>query len=128
MGWGLAGLLRKQCATYILTLKHNSSSDFIKTPLLSEMARQLTWLITGTSSGLGEALARKALARGDWVIATARNLSKSKHLKQTGAEILELDVTASRVVIDAKARDAIAIVGTVDAVLNNAGSVALGSD
>lgn len=69
----------------------------------------------------------KVLARGDRVIAAARNLSKIEHLKAAGAAILELDVTATRATIDAKARDAIAVYGTVDVVVNNAGSAVLGT-
>jgi hypothetical protein len=92
-----------------------------------KMTKQLTWFITGTSSGPGEAFALKILARGDRAIATARTLSKIQHLKPAGAEILELDVTVSRDVIDAKAREAIAIYGAVDVIVNNAGSAILGT-
>ena len=42
---------------------------------------QLTWLITGCSSGFGEALVLEAVKRGDRVIATARNIDKIAHLK-----------------------------------------------
>lgn len=35
----------------------------------------LVWFITGTSSGLGLTLAQTVLARGDRVIATARNIT-----------------------------------------------------
>jgi hypothetical protein len=92
-----------------------------------KMTKQPTWFITRTSSGLGEAFALKILARGDRVIATAGTLSKIQHLKSAGAKILELDVTTSRDVIDAKAREAIAIYGTVDLVVNNAGTAILGT-
>ncbi len=40
------------------------------------------WLITGCSTGFGRALAEAALAQGDRVIATARNVSKIQDLEQ----------------------------------------------
>ncbi|CZR63381.1 related to ketoreductases [Phialocephala subalpina] len=56
----------------------------------------LTWLITGCSSGIGEAFVHEILSRGDRVIATARNASaRLKSLETAGAKILDLDVTAS---------------------------------
>ncbi|KAF8853737.1 NAD(P)-binding protein [Acephala macrosclerotiorum] len=56
----------------------------------------LTWLITGTSSGLGLALVHELLSRGESVIATARNASsRLTFLKEAGAKILDLDVTAT---------------------------------
>ncbi|KAJ5573870.1 uncharacterized protein N7459_008297 [Penicillium hispanicum] len=64
------------------------------------MAGQLTWLITGCSSGLAEALARTALAKGDQIIATAgaskgvNGVERLSALKEAGAAVLELDVAA----------------------------------
>ncbi|KAJ3515673.1 hypothetical protein NLJ89_g1610 [Agrocybe chaxingu] len=60
------------------------------------MSSQLVWLITGTTSGLGRDLALEALKRGDKVIATgrARSVAKLADLKEKGADVLELDVTA----------------------------------
>jgi NADP-dependent 3-hydroxy acid dehydrogenase YdfG len=91
------------------------------------MSKPLTWFITGTSSGFGELFVKQILARGDRVIATARNLSKIQHLKEAGASILELDVTAPQSVLDAKAKEAIAIYGGIDVLINNAGYMALGT-
>ncbi len=36
------------------------------------MSKKKVWFITGTSTGLGRALAEEVLAKGDKVIATAR--------------------------------------------------------
>jgi NADP-dependent 3-hydroxy acid dehydrogenase YdfG len=39
-----------------------------------------TWLITGCSSGFGEAIAEAALSRGDRVMLTARDVSSLEAL------------------------------------------------
>lgn len=57
--------------------------------------RQLVWLVTGTSSGIGAQLVHAILARGDRVIAAARNVDKARHLQAAGATVLRLDVTDS---------------------------------
>ena len=54
---------------------------------------QLTWLVTGCSSGFGEQFVRSILLRGDRVIATARKLEKITQLEDAGAAVLQLDVT-----------------------------------
>lgn len=54
---------------------------------------QLVWLVTGCSSGIGAQLVHAILARGDKVIATARNVDKVRHLEAAGATVLRLDVT-----------------------------------
>ncbi|KAJ3540276.1 hypothetical protein NMY22_g4365 [Coprinellus aureogranulatus] len=105
---------------------------------------QLVWLITGTSSvislltahgilyspysqlsraGIGKELALEALTRGDKVIATARGRSVAKldELRSKGAATLELDVAAPLDTIHASAKEALAIYGRVDVLVNNAG-------
>lgn len=78
---------------------------------------QLVWLITGCSSGLGEALAQAALRRGDRVIATARGpVSRLAELKKDGAATFEIDVTK-----DFEIADMVAVYGTIDVVVPNAG-------
>ena len=71
------------------------------------------WLITGSSRGLGRALAEAVLASGDQVVATAR-------------DIAALDVTDA-----AAARAAVAFAverfGRLDVVVNNAGYADAGS-
>lgn len=85
------------------------------------------WLITGTSSGLGTELVKAALDRGDKVIATARNADRITHLKEIGAATMQLDVTASQSELDRKAKEAIAVYGGVDVLVNNAGYTQFGT-
>ncbi|KAL8832835.1 MAG: hypothetical protein Q9191_000019 [Dirinaria sp. TL-2023a] len=83
---------------------------------------QLTWLVTGCSSGFGEQFVYSVLARGDRVIATGRKADQRlAHLKGTGAAILELDVSAPEAEIQSKAQQAIKIYDGIDVLVNNAG-------
>ncbi|MGJ8633039.1 MAG: SDR family NAD(P)-dependent oxidoreductase, partial [Luteolibacter sp.] len=54
---------------------------------------QLTVLITGANRGLGLEFAKKFEAEGYEVIGTARKPDEATELKDTGAEVMELDVT-----------------------------------
>ncbi|RHZ59307.1 hypothetical protein CDV55_106678 [Aspergillus turcosus] len=85
------------------------------------------WLITGCSSGFGSEFVTQALSRGDKVIATARTVAKIAHLRDAGAAIMQLDVTASQEELDQKASDAIAIYGKVDILVNNAAYTQFGT-
>jgi NAD(P)-dependent dehydrogenase (short-subunit alcohol dehydrogenase family) len=81
------------------------------------------WLITGCSSGLGQALAAAVLARSQRVVATARNPDALRELAAQFPEtcrVLALDVTNSSQVksVVAQAADAF---GRLDVVVNNAG-------
>ncbi|KAI0178703.1 NAD(P)-binding protein [Hypoxylon sp. FL1284] len=87
---------------------------------------QLVWLITGCSSGFGELLVQHVLSRGDLAIATGRKLDKIKHLEQSGAAALELDVTSSQQDINDIVSKAIAVYGRIDVVVNNAAYIAMG--
>ena len=88
--------------------------------------RQLTWLVTGCSSGFGEQFVHSVLARGDKVIATGRRADQRlAHLKGTGAAILEIDVSAQEAEIQAKAQQALKIYDGIDVLVNNAGYVDL---
>jgi NADP-dependent 3-hydroxy acid dehydrogenase YdfG len=88
---------------------------------------QLTWLITGCSSGFGEEMTKDVLKRGDKVIATATgSIERLKHLKDLGAATLELDVTDSQDKLDAKVEEALDIYGDVDVLVNNAGYIEAG--
>ncbi|KAJ5156752.1 hypothetical protein N7492_009555 [Penicillium capsulatum] len=85
------------------------------------------WLVTGTSSGLGNEFVRAAVARGDKVIATARNADKIAHLKELGVVTMQLDVTAPQDELDRKAEEAIAAYGRIDVLVNNAGYLQIGT-
>jgi len=81
------------------------------------------WFITGTSRGFGRIWATAALARGDKVAATARNLSSIADLKEKfGSNVLtlELDVTNAHQVKEAVTH-AHEHFGRLDVVMNNAG-------
>jgi NAD(P)-dependent dehydrogenase (short-subunit alcohol dehydrogenase family) len=87
------------------------------------MGRMTTWLITGCSSGLGRALAEAVLARGDTVVATAREVSAVGDSSQAYGKkvlVLPLDVTDDAQ-IAAVARQANEHFGGVDVLVNNAG-------
>ena len=77
-------------------------------------------LITGCSSGIGEATARR-LADGGWTVyATARRLEAIEHLQDAGCRTLALDVTdedSMRAAVDEVQRAA----GAVGVLVNNAG-------
>lgn len=84
-----------------------------------------TWLITGCSSGFGAEFVHQLRALDDNVIATGRNAeTKLAHLRETGATILDLDVTAPEDVIVAKVEEAWGIYPSgIDVVVNNAGYI-----
>ena len=82
-----------------------------------------TWLITGSSRGLGRALAKAALDSGDRVLATARRLEQLDDLvKEYGEAIhaVALDVTDAAAARSA-VRAAVDVFGGLDVVANNAG-------
>ena len=61
------------------------------------------------------------------MIATGRNAeTRLAHLKETGAAILELDVTAPQAELDSKIQDAIKIYRRIDILVNNAGYIEMG--
>ena len=87
-----------------------------------------TWLITGCSSGFGELFVRQLTALGDQVVATGRNAeTRLAHLKDTGATIIELDVTASQAEINMKFQQALEAYGTIDVIVHNAGFIQCGA-
>ena len=87
------------------------------------------WLITGSSRGLGRALAEAVLAAGHRLVATARDPSQLDDLKQRfGASILTtaLDVTDERAAA-AAVKAAVDRFGRLDVLVNNAGYGDVGS-
>jgi NAD(P)-dependent dehydrogenase (short-subunit alcohol dehydrogenase family) len=90
---------------------------------------QKTWLVTGSSRGLGRAIVEGVLERGDRVVATARKTEELGDLVgRYGDRVLPatLDVTnlgqAEAVIADAVAR-----FGVLDVVVNNAGYGVMGA-
>jgi NAD(P)-dependent dehydrogenase (short-subunit alcohol dehydrogenase family) len=87
------------------------------------------WLITGCSGGFGKILAHRALARGDRVVVTARNLdSLGEFIAQypQTARAVELDVTRA-----GDAQRAVSLAekefGRLDVLVNNAGHGMIGA-
>jgi len=81
------------------------------------------WFITGTSKGFGRVWAEAALARGDRVAATARNVTTLDPLvERYGRQVaaITLDVT-DRTAVGAAIKEAHARFGRLDVVVNNAG-------
>lgn len=77
-------------------------------------------VITGCSSGIGRAIAKRLAADGHVVYATARDLSSIDDLIEIGCKALQLDVTdeqsAARAITDVEAAE-----GSVAVLVNNAG-------
>ncbi|GGK01540.1 SDR family oxidoreductase [Pseudomonas matsuisoli] len=88
-----------------------------------------TWLITGTSSGLGRVLAERALARGDRVIGTVRKPSALDDLKARYPEqlhVLELELTRTEAIREC-VKAAFEHAGDIDYIVSNAGYGLLGA-
>lgn len=86
-------------------------------------AKQRTWLVTGSSTGLGRALCERLLAHGQRTICTARDITKLEDLKKAhpdNAILVPLDIT-DHASIAAAVQQALAIPGGVDVLVNNAG-------
>lgn len=82
-----------------------------------------TWLITGTSSGLGRLMTEKLLERGDRVVATLRQVEKLHALKTRYGEqlsLISLELTDSADT-GAAVAEAFAWAGKIDVVVSNAG-------
>ncbi|KAM5545381.1 hypothetical protein V8D89_000994 [Ganoderma adspersum] len=80
-----------------------------------------------TPSGFGKHLITSALARGDCVVATARNIEKHRAVFPTHDDHLHrtvLDITDSKeIIIARRIGAAVAVWGCIDVVVNNAGYV-----
>jgi NAD(P)-dependent dehydrogenase (short-subunit alcohol dehydrogenase family) len=87
------------------------------------------WFITGSSGGLGRALASAALTRGDRVVATSRqpeNLGDlvAAHPETCRAVALDTHDPAS---IQAAIEKAVNVFGAIDVLVNNAGGAVFGA-
>lgn len=83
-------------------------------------------LVTGASSGIGEAIAIQLIAQGWTVFAAARRMDRMSALGQRGARLISLDLED-----DASIMAAVATLldraGRIDALVNNAGYGAYGA-
>lgn len=87
------------------------------------------WLITGTSSGFGRAIASAAIEHGDRIVATARRRDRIDDLVAAAPDrvlALPLDVT-DQAAIDAVAAAALERFGRIDVLVNNAGYGSVGA-
>ncbi len=89
-----------------------------------------TWLITGVSRDLGQALTQAALNRGDTVIGTVRGgAARPDPGTGTGTgklHLLQLDI-ADKAAVEAWVAQAFKLGGRVDVIVNNAGYGLLGA-
>ena len=93
------------------------------------MTDRRVWMVTGSSRGLGRAIAEGLLERGEVVVATARNTDGVGELKSRFGDQIQvaaLDVTrpedAKRVV-----EETVQTFGRLDVVVNNAGYGVMGA-
>ena len=81
------------------------------------------WLITGSSRGLGRALAESVLGAGEKLIATARDISQLDDLPRRfgdAVRLVALDVTDEAAAVNA-VDAAVSAFGRLDVLVNNAG-------
>ncbi|MGO9496553.1 MAG: oxidoreductase [Solirubrobacteraceae bacterium] len=96
---------------------------------MTDQTSPRTWMITGTSSGFGLALAKAALAAGDRVIATARHPETLDELVRQAPDrvaAVRLDVT-SPTDITAAVAAGLERFGSIDVLVNNAGYGSVGA-
>jgi NAD(P)-dependent dehydrogenase (short-subunit alcohol dehydrogenase family) len=95
--------------------------------MITTMNENRVWLITGTSSGFGRALAEAALQRRDLVVATARDPRQLSSLAaDDGVHAIALDVTDPAQRLSA-VDQAIERFGRIDVLVNNAGRTQVGA-
>jgi NAD(P)-dependent dehydrogenase (short-subunit alcohol dehydrogenase family) len=93
------------------------------------MKKTNVWFITGASKGMGLALTKFALSKGDQVVATSRNIEAFNYTIDGYKENflpLKVDITSDTEVKEAVER-AIVKFGKLDVVVNNAGYSLVGS-
>ncbi|HLA53975.1 MAG TPA: SDR family NAD(P)-dependent oxidoreductase [Flavitalea sp.] len=87
------------------------------------------WFITGSARGLGRSLTEAVLAKGDLVVATARNPEQLKDLADKYPDCIypvKLDVT-NKIQIAAAVENIIKRFGRIDILVNNAGFGIIGA-
>jgi NAD(P)-dependent dehydrogenase (short-subunit alcohol dehydrogenase family) len=92
-------------------------------------AQGKVWFITGTSSGFGRSIAEEAIARGERVVATAREPAVVDDLVARAPErvhAVRLDVTKP-LEIESAVTSALRRFGAVDVLVNNAGFSIVGA-
>jgi len=77
-------------------------------------------LVTGASSGIGEAVVRALLEKGHHVYAAARRVERMQELEDAGASVHYLDLTEENSLIALVETIAVEV-GCVDVLVNNAG-------
>lgn len=95
----------------------------------NENAQGRVWFVTGSSSGFGRSIAEEVIARGERVVATARDPRALEDLVARAPErvlALRLDVTKPAE-IDAAIAAATARFGGLDVLVNNAGFSLVGA-
>ncbi|GGN49174.1 short-chain dehydrogenase/reductase [Novosphingobium indicum] len=87
-----------------------------------------SWLITGIGAGLGRALAKAALARGDTVVGTSRQAEDAGFtgMAPGRAHLIQVDLRDEGSVHDAVTR-AEELTGSIDYLVNNAGYGLIGA-
>ena len=88
------------------------------------------WFVTGANSGFGASIVKAALAAGDRVVATARNMEKLRSafpdIRDDNTALVKLDVAdASRA--EAAVAEAVTRFGRINVLVNNAGNSYLGN-
>jgi NAD(P)-dependent dehydrogenase (short-subunit alcohol dehydrogenase family) len=79
-----------------------------------------TALVTGASSGIGEATVEQLLSAGATVYAAARRVEKMKNLEKKGARLVQMDVTDEASMV-AGVESILEKQGSIDILVNNAG-------
>lgn len=84
---------------------------------------QRRWLVSGASSGIGRALVELLAERGDVVLGTVRRDTDRQRLEELGPHVqaVSIDLNEPSAVVETAVRDAIASVGGLDVLVNNAG-------
>jgi NADPH:quinone reductase-like Zn-dependent oxidoreductase len=107
-----------QCVDGFEAVDSEKRHDTLRDNMFSRNKK--TALVTGASSGMGKAIAKRLVEDGYQVYAAARHVERMDDLAQLGARPVRMDISSEAEV--ATAIDTIlAEVGAVDVLVNNAG-------